>query len=378
MEAQGEWRLWDARRSMTLPGLCRRPYVRHHAHVNTPLFRKTFALDDPLGLPLADATAACEAAGFRLVTDAWPVLDPSEYIAAAADTFFADELGAAEAALIEDGVFLSLDWKGAYLGREFPMPEGEALRFTEQTLGKAAVKFGWAVAYAAELAEGKTGDFEVDFSATPKATTPLEHLFIAMGLRSRGVAFTSLALRWPGRFEAAVDFEGDAVEFERAVAAHAAVARLAGNYRLSFAHAEEKFAVLPAMARECGDLLHVKTSGLAWMAGLRTVARVEPARFWEILRAAQEQFPFDKVGAPISTNEEDVRFLPEVADAELEHTFFDEPRGRQLLHVAVKSQTAALRAALEKHAALHRELFMTSIAKHLDALRALPSPEPAT
>ncbi len=337
--------------------------------MTAPLFRKTFALDDVPGLPLAEARAACDAAGFRLVTESWPVLDPSEYLAPLADAFSADELTAAQAALIEDGVFLSLDWKAAYLGREFPMPEGEALRFHEQTLGKAAVKVGWAVAYAAELADGVSGDFEVDFSATPNATTPIEHLFIAMGLRSRGVAFTSLALRWPGTFEAAVDFEGDVAEFERAVAAHAAVARLAGNYRLSFPHAEEKFAVLPAIARECGDLLHVKTSGLAWMAGLRAIARTEPALFWEILRAAQEQFPFDKVGEPISTNEEDVRFLPEVADAELERTFFDEPRGRQLLHVAAKSQSADLRAALEKHATLHRELFMASLAKHLDALR---------
>ena len=375
MCVQGEWRIpGSARLARAVPGLCSRASVRHHARVSTPLFRKTIALDDTLGLPLADAEAACEAAGFRLIAGAWPVLDPSEYLAPLADTFSSDELAAAQAALIEDGVFLSLDWTGAYLGRDFPMPEGAALRFTEESLARTAVKFGWAIAYAAELAEGMTGDFEVDFSATPQPATPLEHLFIAMGLRSRGVAFSALALHWPGTFEAAVNFEGDVPEFERAVATHAAVARLAGNYRLSFSHAEEKFVVLPVIARECGDLLLVKTSGLAWMAGLRTIARTEPARFREILRAAQERFAFDKVGAAISTNEEDVRFLPEVADVELERTFFDDPRGRQLLHVAAKSQSLAL----EKHVALHRELFAESLAKHLDALRALPSPEPAT
>ena len=335
--------------------------------MNAPPFQKTFALDDAPGLPLADAAAACAVAGFRLVEKAWPVLDPSEYLAPLADTFSADELAAAQAALIEDGVFLSLDWTGAYLGREFPMPDGGALRFTGQTLARAAVKFGWAIAYAAELAAGMTDDFEVDFSATPQPATPLEHLFIALGLRSRGVAFTALALRWPGRFEAAVDFDGDVAAFERAVAAHAAVARLAGNYRLSFSHAEEKFAVLPAIGRECGDLLHLKTAGLAWMAGLRAISRGEPALFREILRGAQERFAFDKVGAPISTNEEDVRFLPEVPDADLERTFFDEPRGRQLLHVAARSQAAAphLRAVLEKHAGLHRKLFAETLAQHL-------------
>ena len=76
--------------------------MRHGARVNPPLFRKTFAFDDVLGLPLADATTACESAGFRLVVDEWPVLNPSEYFALLADTFSADELAAAQAALIED------------------------------------------------------------------------------------------------------------------------------------------------------------------------------------------------------------------------------------------------------------------------------------
>src|SRR4029077_9014092 len=106
----------------------------------------------------------------------------------------------------------------------------------------------------------------------------------------------------------------------------------AGDYRLSFSNAEEKFAVLPAIARECGELLHVRASGLAWMAAMRVVARVEPALFREVLHSAQEHFVFDKVGAAISTNEEDVRFLPEVSDAELERTFLEDARGRQLLH----------------------------------------------
>ena len=362
-----------------LPGLCSRPSLRHRARVNPPPFCKTIALDDPLGPPAADQIAACDTAGFRGITGNWPVIDPSEYFAPLADTFSAEELAAAQAALIEDGVFLSLEWTASYLGREFPMPDGQALRFTPESLGRASVKFGWAVAYVAEQAAGMTGEFEVDFSATPAPATPLEHLFIALGLHSRGVAFAALALRLPGCFEAAMDFEGDVAEFEGAVAAHAAVARLAGNYRLSFSHAEEKFAVLPAMARECGDLLHVKTSGLSWMAGLRTLARVEPVLFREILGQAQERFAFDKVGEPITTNEEDVRFLPEVSDAELERTFFEDARGRQLLHVSARSQAndPALRAALATHAALHREVFAESLARHLDALRALPSPEPA-
>ncbi len=343
--------------------------------MNLPAVRKSFAFDDPLGLSFTDQCVACEEAGFTPVVGWWPSLDPSEYFALRADLFSAEELAATQIALIEDGVFTAPDWMSAYLDRDFA-----GFRFTSESLARAAVKFGWAVAYAAEMAAGLAGDFEIDFAGTPQRTTPLEHLFIALELRRRAVPFATLALRWPGHFEAAVDFEDDVPEFERAVVEHAAVARFAGTYRLSFSHAEEKFAVLPAIGRECGDLLHLKTSGLAWMAGLRAIARVEPALFREILRAAQGQFAFDKVGAVISTNEEDVRFLPEVSDAELERTYLEDNRGRQLLHVAARSlaNDPALRAALTVHARLHRELIAESLAKHLDTLRALPSPEPAT
>ena len=331
---------------------------------------KTFAFDDPLDLLFASVAAVCEQAGFTPLVAAWPVLDPSEYFARQADSLSADELAAAQTALLEDGVFTHSDWMAAYLDRDFG-----GHRFTPDSLARAAVKFGWAIAYSAELSAELSGDFEIDFAATFQPTTPIEHLFIALELRSRGVSPSALALRWPGRFEAAVDLEDDAPEFALAVAAHAAVARLAGNYRLSFSHTEEKFSVLPAIGRECGERLLVKTSGLAWMAALRVIARVEPALFREILRSAQEHFVFDKVSAPIATNEEDVRFLPETSDAELERTFLEDARGRQLLHVTARSilreppLADPLRALLAAHSAQHHELLRASVARHLAALQ---------
>ena len=343
----------------------------HHARVSLPSVRKTFAFNDPLESSFAGVAAACVRAGFMPVTAGWPVLDPSEYFAHRADSFSAEELDAAQAALLEDGVFTSPDWMAVYLDREFG-----GLRFTSDSLTRAAVKYGWAVAFAAELAARVEGEFEITFAGTSQSTTPIEHLFIAFELRRRGVSPAALALRWPGRFEAAVDFEDDVAEFEQAVVAHSAVARLAGDYRLGFSHAEEKFNVLPMIGRECGERLHLKISGLRWMAALRVIARVEPALFRDILRSAQEHFAFDKVGADISTNEEDVRFLPEVSDEELERTFLEHVRGRQLLHVTAGSilreprLADPLRAALAAHSALHGELLGISFARHLAALGA--------
>ena len=60
------------------------------------------------------------------------------------------------------------------------------------------------------LSQIKNGfDFEVSVDETRSPTTPLEHFFIASELTRLGVLFTSLAPRFPGRFEKGVDYIGN-------------------------------------------------------------------------------------------------------------------------------------------------------------------------
>ena len=96
------------------------------------------------------------------------------------------------------------------------------------------------------------------------------------------------------------------------------------------------------------------------MEALRVVARRDASLFRELLSTAQEHFVFDKGRAVHSTSEEDIRGLPLVADTELETTFLDDPRGRQLLHVTAASVAEDHRAPLTD--------LLASEAKLLEAL----------
>ena len=382
--------------------------------------RKSFGFGDPLGLATPGHLTACrgsdfapvfavsvcelpavqlaltgagfagawgaEAGGLRKPEDVEPFaaagftrfsLDPSENIVNRAVTLSPEELAEAETLLAEDGIFTP-GWMDAYLGRGF----GD-LRFTPDTLQRAAVKYGWALAHTGQLATAvarscgtRPYELEVDFTASFAPTTPGEHLFLAHELRQRGVPVAALALRLPGEWELAVDFEGDVAGCERALAEHAAIARAAGPHQLSFPRCGDKFSILPALGRQCGGLLHVKTSGTSWLESLRVVARTEPRLFRELLLFCQQQFIFDRIGQPISTGEDDVRFLPDVADGELERVFLGERQGRQLLHVTAASVLAdppwreALLATLTAHAGLHTALLAAHLGRHLDSLRA--------
>ena len=339
----------------------------------------------------ADAWGA-EAGGLRTAEDAEPfaaagftrfALDPSENIVNRAATLPPAELAEAETLLAEDGIF-PRGWMDAYLGRAF-----EDFRFTPDALQRAAVKYGWALAQVGQLAAAvarscgaRPFELEVDFTASFAPTTPGEHLFLAHELRRRGVPVAALALRLPGEWELAVDFQGDAAECERALAAHAAIAKAAGPHQLSFPRCGDKFSILPALGRQCGDLLHVKTSGTSWLEALRVVARTEPRLFRELLMFCQEAFIFDRIDQPISTSEDDVRFLPDVADGELERVFLGERQGRQLLHVTAGSVLAGcdpagqpwrekLCAILGTHADLHNALLAAHLGRHLDSLRGV-------
>lgn len=334
---------------------------------------KTFTFDDPTGLALENHVAACARAGWEPVSVPWPIVDPSQYIVARIGQFPPDELAAAEAALLEDGVFADANWSREYLDREFVVDGCGILRFTSETLARTAVKFGWAVAYAAELAAPFHGDVEFAFDRTDAPATAIEHLFIALELKRRGIPVPALALRFPGEWEPAVEFAGDLAECERAIGEHAAIARFAGGHHLSIGHGEEKFAVLPALARECGNALHFKTSGVSWLVAMRTLARVEPDLLRAVLREAQEHFVFAKIGHLVSTTEDDVRFLPDVPDAELERTFLDDFRGRQLLQLTAGSiALEPVREALIKHGTLFHELVAAQLDRLLSALTATP------
>jgi hypothetical protein len=325
---------------------------------------------------------ACLAAGFALFT-----IDPGEHVDSSADSADAAALRASAKALpwaaLED---TEESLRRRYLGHAFEV-EHLRLVFDEETLLRAAAKYGRAVAHVARLARhlskaagARLVELEVSVDETETPTSPAEHFWIARELRRLGVVWVSLAPRFVGRFEKGVDYIGDLGALERDVAAHAAVARSLGPYKLSLHSGSDKFSVYTIAAEKTRGLVHLKTAGTSYLEALRTVAGLDGALFRAIYGFARERYETDRASyhvsarlerAPLPTDvpSDDLAGLLEQFDArEILHVTFgsvltatqadDRPRFKDALFGLLRSNPEAYARNLETHFIRHLRPFV--------------------
>jgi hypothetical protein len=226
--------------------------------------------------------------------------------------------------------------------------EGDAIQFDEQTIVRAAVKYGRAIAHVARMhrhlaAKGIAFELEVSVDETESPTTHAEHVFIASELKRLGVKWISLAPRYVGRFEKGVDYIGDLDTFEEDFAAHAAIARVMGPYKLSLHSGSDKFSIYPIAMRQTRGLAHLKTAGTSYLEALRAIAPLDPKFFREIYAFARERYPADRASYHVSA-ELDRAPLPDQTKVADLPALLDQFDAREILHVTYGSVLTARRA----------------------------------
>ncbi|MGD8894532.1 MAG: tagaturonate epimerase family protein [Acidobacteriota bacterium] len=281
---------------------------------------------------------ACLAAGFSFFT-----IDPGDHVDATADSADAEALRTMVAALpwpeLED---TEGDLKARHLGRTVVV-EGQQLRFDEVTLLRAAAKYGRAVAHVARMdrhlrraAGTREVELEVSVDETETPTSPAEHYWVASELKRLGVEWVSLAPRFVGRFEKGVDYIGDLDELETDLAAHAAIARQLGPYKLSLHSGSDKFSVYPIAVRQTRGLVHLKTAGTSYLEALRTVAALDASLFREIYAFARERYETDRASYHVSAELGRAPGVDEVPEAGLS-SLLEQFDAREILHVTFGS-----------------------------------------
>jgi hypothetical protein len=323
------------------------------------------------------------AAGFTFFT-----IDPSAHVRNEADALTGDDLLHSAQKTASESFDSLGEAESLYLGKTFDLGGGFALSFTERAdLLRAVVKYGGAIAYSAEMARwigaaraGRGADIEVSVDETDSPTSPLEHLFIGLELRRRGVTATSVAPRFIGEFEKGIDYKGDLARFEKELRMHAAIARFCGPYKISVHSGSDKFSIYPAVGRVCGDLLHVKTAGTSYLEALRVVARTQPRLFTEIVQYARSRFDVDKATYHISATLGHAPSAESLSEREAEAVYLDADAGRQILHVTFGSVLTLGRTprgqsfkegileVLARHADLHCEVLEKHLGKHIRLL----------
>lgn len=257
-------------------------------------------------------------------------------------------------------------------GRRIAFPGGSH-RLEEALLEAAACTYEGALEEVVRGAEvlramGIEADLEISVDETEAETPPEAHAFIAVYLQRRGIPLWSLAPRFPGVFEKAVDYEGEVENFARAAALHAAVARTFGGHRLSLHSGSEKFRILKVFREATGGHFHVKTSGTTWLQAVRVVARRRPDLFTVLYHTARVAFEESRRDYPIALRMEDLPpDPPQDPEAALEDRSI-----RQLFHISygvlLDRHGMAIEEVLRAWEAEHEVAVSTNIERHLAAL----------
>ncbi len=311
----------------------------------------------------------CAAAGYTFYT-----IDPGEHVDNEANTAPVATLREKVSAL--PWADLESSWEEVKLqltGKPINL-DSTQLTITEEDLLRATAKYGRVVAHTVRMYRHLTTvmgnrDFELEMSVdeTETITTLAEHVYIAHELKRLGVKWVSLAPRYVGDFEKGVDYIGDLGEFEESFAAHLAVARTFGPYKLSLHSGSDKFSIYPIAARLAGDLVHLKTAGTSYLEALRTIGAVDPALFREIVAFARGRYPIDRATYHVSAEVERMPDITNWPDGELT-SLLDNFDAREILHVTFGSvlHNPAFRQRFFEALKQNEETYAEMLESHFD------------
>ncbi len=204
-------------------------------------------------------------------------------------------------------------------------------------------------------------DFEISIDETSEPTSPASHYIISRELSRKKIPFTSIAPRFPGEFQKAVDYRGNLRNFEKEYKIHQAIADEFG-YKLSIHSGSDKFRIYPIIGEVSGKKFHLKTSGTHWLEAVRLISRKDPELYRKIhahaLKNHHQAAHLYHITADISA----VKPLQEVSDGDLEHYCNDE-NARQMLHIAYGNILSGFDAECE---ITYKERIYTTISHYKD------------
>ena len=174
-------------------------------------------------------------------------------------------------------------------------------------------------------------DFEISIDETATPTHPKSHLFIALELKRRKVAISTLAPRFVGEFQKGIDYRGDLAEFEEDLCQHVAISN-EFRYRLSIHSGSDKFSIFPILGRCIKGSFHVKTAGTNWLEAVRLVAQKDPNLYRKLHNHALARFSDACKFYHVTTDLDAIQDLDSVSDEQLVE-YMDDDNARQLMHI---------------------------------------------
>jgi len=240
-------------------------------------------------------------------------------------------------------------------------------------LYQEALNFAKNVDMHLKKQRGDAYDLEISIDETTTPTSPPHHLFIINELIYRGISINSLAPKFIGEFQKAIDYVGDVHEFEKNFKIHCEIAKKYGNYKISIHSGSDKFSIYPIIGKYTKLRLHVKTAGTSWLEALRCIAQCNPNLYRKIHKKALQYYiealKFYHITADISK----IQHINNIKDAKLIE-YLEKDESRQLLHITYGPllNDPEIREdffdTLNEYEDIHYELVKNHIIKHMELL----------
>lgn len=241
-----------------------------------------------------------------------------------------------------DRQFNSLDpaqikyFNEAYLNKTFDLGNGYSVKFSKHDVEESVLTFYDAILFAINVYNKYIVpynlDLEISMDETPYRTTNANHYFFANELKQRGITPTSLAPRFVGEFQKAIDYIGDPKEFEEDYKIHEAIAEHFG-YRLSIHSGSDKLSVYEIIGRiSKKNGWHVKTAGTNWLEALRVIAHKDPKFMVELYKFAYENLDAVKDFYVFNAQTDGTAPKPEDINPDNVNELLNNDDSRQILH----------------------------------------------
>jgi len=265
-----------------------------------------------------------------------------------------------------------------YMGKSLKL-DGSEYKIDREILIPVAVKYGKALDRVKVLYSflksyvKRPFDFEVSIDEVEEPATLPEHYFIASELNDAGIEFDNLALRYPGRWEKAIDYMGELEDFERQLKAHIQIAKMFGGYKLSLHSGSDKYSTYKAFSGLNKGNYHIKTAGTSYLEALRTISETDYELFRNIFSLSLKSFEKDRNSYHLTTDVSKLKDINEVDDNNL-IDYIDKAESRQILHVTFGSILTdgvlkeRLYSKLFNNEVLHYKYVKDNIERHLNYL----------
>ncbi|MFB9769210.1 tagaturonate epimerase family protein [Lactiplantibacillus modestisalitolerans] len=273
-----------------------------------------------------------------------------------------------------------------YLDKDFQISDQASVHFSKKDVEQSVLIFFGAVEYAEfiyhKFVVPYNLDFEISMDETIVPTTPANHYFFANELHRKGITPETLAPKFYGEFQKAIDYIGDIDRFEREYVVHEAIAEHFG-YKLSIHSGSDKLSVyeiIGRLSKEHG--WHVKTAGTNWLEALRVIAHVDPKLMVELYKFSYDNLDDVKAFYVFNAQTDGTAPKPETINTDNVMTLLSDDDARQVLHTMYgsilnlqKSYRYVYRdrffKILKDHQALYDKYLNAHIAEHLDLLQGL-------